>query len=224
MDDAREMGTLRSAAIAFDLLTPGREDSDMSDRLRQILEAAVEVVGQYGFYGASLSQIADRVGVSKPGLLHYVVSKQNLLTMVLRHYYDETGAPAAFIGESAGAVLSGESKDLSLPRFYRMVAASNEERPALVRMFSVLNAESLDPDHPAHAYFERREGLLVTTMTSLPWVLPAGIDLDAILLATHSAMDGVQVRWLRDPSRGLTSMWAACEEALFPSPLWDGFR
>lgn len=32
------------------------------------------------------------------------------------------------------------------------------------------------------------------------------------------------LRWLRSPGRDLNAMWVDCEDVLFPSPLWDGYR
>lgn len=208
----------------MEYLATDRLEEDLSPRMRQILDAAVTVVGQYGFYGASLSQIADLVGVSKPGLLHYISSKRNLLTLLLRYYYDEGGQAARYLREHAVKVLSGEDPTLLLPRFYQLMASSNEERPSLVRMFSVLNAESLDPEHPAHEYFRTRDRLLNDTITALPWEVPRGVSVESVVLAADSAMDGLQVRWLRDTSASLTSLWAQCEQVIFPSPQWDGFR
>ena len=37
-------------------------------------------------------------------------------------------------------------------------------------------------------------------------------------------MDGVQLRWLRTPGQDLNAMWAECEDALFPLPMWEGYR
>ena len=37
-------------------------------------------------------------------------------------------------------------------------------------------------------------------------------------------MDGVQLRWLRTPGQDLNSMWMECEDALFPLPMWEGYR
>ncbi|MFN3847190.1 MAG: TetR family transcriptional regulator, partial [Paracoccaceae bacterium] len=52
-----------------------------------ILEAALDVFSAYGFRGATLDQIADVAGLSKPNLLYYFPSKeaihQTLLTRLL---------------------------------------------------------------------------------------------------------------------------------------------
>jgi hypothetical protein len=38
------------------------------------------------------------------------------------------------------------------------------------------------------------------------------------------AMDGVQLRVLRQPPVDLYDEWLAFEKILFPSPVWDGYR
>lgn len=72
-----------------------------------ILEAALEVFSTYGFRGATLDQIADVAGLSKPNLLYYFPSKeamhQALLTRLLETWLDplremdEAGDPVAEI-------------------------------------------------------------------------------------------------------------------------------
>lgn len=72
-----------------------------------ILEAALDVFSTYGFRGATLDQIADVAGLSKPNLLYYFPSKeamhQALLTRLLDTWLDplremdEDGDPVAEI-------------------------------------------------------------------------------------------------------------------------------
>ncbi len=59
---------------------------------KAILEAALEVFSQQGFRGATLDQIADGAGLSKPNLLYYFPSKEAvhtaLLSQLLRTWLD----------------------------------------------------------------------------------------------------------------------------------------
>ena len=48
-----------------------------------ILEAALEVFSQHGFRGATLDQIADVAGLSKPNLLYYFASKEAIHVALL---------------------------------------------------------------------------------------------------------------------------------------------
>lgn len=43
-----------------------------------ILEAALEVFSQHGFRGATIDQIAEQAGMSKPNLLYYFASKEEM--------------------------------------------------------------------------------------------------------------------------------------------------
>lgn len=57
-----------------------------------ILEAALDVFSQHGFRGATLDQIADAAGLSKPNLLYYFPSKEAvheaLLSRLLQTWLD----------------------------------------------------------------------------------------------------------------------------------------
>ena len=54
-----------------------------AERRRQIVDAAFELFAAHGYRGASLQDVADRVGLSQTGLLHYFPSKRELLIAVL---------------------------------------------------------------------------------------------------------------------------------------------
>ena len=84
--------------------------------------------------------------------------------------------------------------------------------------------EALDSKHPAHDYFADRERRSVTNALNINWSVPDGANVEHVLQAGLSMMDGIQLRWLRSPGRDLNAMWVDCEDVLFPSPLWDGYR
>ena len=112
----------------------------------------------------------------------------------------------------------------SLARFLRRVVAINAHRPELVQMFSTLSAEALDPEHPAHDYFAQRERSSVRAALQVPWAAPPSVDARDVLESGLCLMDGLQLRWLRDPGQDLNAMWRRCERTLMPSPLWDNYR
>lgn len=67
------------------------------ERRREIMDAAVRLVGEKGYYGTSLKEIADAVGMSQPGLLHYIGTKEGLLSMLITDNYDVYGTPEDFM-------------------------------------------------------------------------------------------------------------------------------
>jgi AcrR family transcriptional regulator len=56
-----------------------------AERMRQMLEIAETVFAERGYAAASMDDIAERVGVSKPMLYEYFNSKEGLLLGCIRH-------------------------------------------------------------------------------------------------------------------------------------------
>ncbi|MQY06673.1 TetR/AcrR family transcriptional regulator [Actinomadura macrotermitis] len=58
---------------------PRRRRMSRAQREQQMLDVAEEVFGEHGYQGASMDEIAERCGVSKPMLYEYFGSKEGLL-------------------------------------------------------------------------------------------------------------------------------------------------
>jgi TetR/AcrR family transcriptional regulator len=86
-----------------------------------ILDAALEVFSVHGFRGATLDQIADGSGLSKPNLLYYFPSKeavhQALLTGLLDTWLDPLKAMNP-TGDPVAEVLAYVRRKLDLARDY----------------------------------------------------------------------------------------------------------
>src|SRR5689334_8924191 len=65
------------------------------ERRRLIIEAATALVAERGFWGLSMQDVADGCGLTVPGLLHHVGSKDGLLIAVLEHRDQEDGRSLA---------------------------------------------------------------------------------------------------------------------------------
>lgn len=147
-----------------------------------------------GYNNASLAEIADRVGLTQAGVLHYFRTKSLLLTSVLE-LRDETDI------EQLG---TERPQGLEFLRHLVDTARSNAERQGIVRLYVVLSAESVTDDHPAQTYFrDRYAGLRAFVADAVTEACGLG-EGDAVR-ARHAAnaiiavMDGLQVQWLLDP-------------------------
>ena len=179
-------------------MSTGRERGGYAkgrERRDAILVAANEVFATRGFRGASLATIAKRVGMSEPGLLHHFASKEELLLELLKlrdQHDDERIAQARAAHAHALEVL------LELCR-------QNAVRPGIVRLFTILAAESVDSDHPAHDWFlgryRDRRRTLVQRLTEEQHEGRIDADLDAEMVASQilAMFDGLQIQWLLDP-------------------------
>ncbi|SFL43157.1 TetR family transcriptional regulator C-terminal domain-containing protein [Shimia aestuarii] len=64
--------------------TPAKKPSRIQQRNRKrILDAALEVFSRHGYRGATLDQIADEAGLSKPNILYYFDGKEDIHVSLL---------------------------------------------------------------------------------------------------------------------------------------------
>jgi len=66
----------------------------------RILDAALEIFSSYGFRGATVDQIADRAGMTKPNLLYYFRRKDDIYLSVLRRTLEAWLQPLEALGDS----------------------------------------------------------------------------------------------------------------------------
>ncbi len=167
-----------------------------ADRRIQVIEAATRLIGERGFWGVSVHDIADACGITDAGLLHHFGTKDRLLIAVLERrdrVDDESLAERLGI---APADLYEAVRDLPLADVCAAVVARNAQQPEIVRLYSVLNAESLTPAHPAHDYFIAREARVIAFFGSPRSELHP--DRAVRGRQVIAMMDGIQLRWLRD--------------------------
>ncbi|MFT4234758.1 MAG: TetR/AcrR family transcriptional regulator [Microbacterium sp.] len=165
----------------------------------EILQKALDVVAREGFRGASVKQIADAVGLSQAGMLHYFASKEELFTEILRKR-DEVDQAVLSPEESVVADLGTMCEGLLA------IVRHNAAVPGLVHLFSQVAVDAADPDHPGHEYvLQRGQTLREAFSAAIAEAQAAGIarrDLDADTLArlVQAAADGLQLQWMVDPS------------------------
>lgn len=61
-------------------------------RRSQILETALRMFSERGYEGTPISAIAEEVGLSKPGIVHYFPHKDDILEALFRPAFEEVEA------------------------------------------------------------------------------------------------------------------------------------
>jgi AcrR family transcriptional regulator len=162
-------------------------------RREQLLQAALTAFGAHGYRGASLASIAGDVGISQPGLLHHFPSKEHLLVRVLEYHEDRN------IDRIEAAIANASLADALLD-----LARHHEASPEFIRLFVVLAAESVDPEHPAHDWFVDRYRRVRTSLRAQVAEeqrlgrMSSAIDPDTITQLLMSVLDGLELQHLLD--------------------------
>ncbi|MGW2613896.1 TetR/AcrR family transcriptional regulator [Streptomyces sp. NPDC001500] len=158
------------------------------ERRAEIVRAALAVIAERGYRGASMAAVAERVGLTQQGLLHHFPTKDALLVAVLRERDQWDAVPDTRWRVDLLASL----------------VEYNAMRPGIVQTFSALLGESVTEGHPAREYFTERytrvrAGMAAALRTEYGDRLPNGLTPERTAPLLVAVMDGLQYQWLLDP-------------------------
>ncbi|MDI9834549.1 TetR/AcrR family transcriptional regulator [Streptomyces sp. KAU_LT] len=159
------------------------------ERRAEIVRAALEVIAERGYRGASLAAVAERVGLTQQGLMHHFPTKDALLVAVLQERDRWDAVPDSRWRVDLLAAL----------------VEYNAMRPGIVQTFSALLGESVTDGHPARAYFSERYTRVRASMAEMLRAeygdrLPNGLTPERTAPLLVAVMDGLQYQWLLDPA------------------------
>jgi len=188
--------------------TPGRYPKGEAKR-REILAAALALVADRGYRNSSLQEIADAVGLSKAGVLHYFDSREELIAEVLRER--DAHDTATFAPENGDALVQ-------LSR----TVQHNGTVPGLVQLYSRIVVEAESPEHPAHNYIgERYETIIATFAESVrqrqaDGTLNASLDPVIVARMLTAISDGLQLQWMYRQDLDMSEIFDAALALLAP--------
>ncbi|MFD9281175.1 TetR/AcrR family transcriptional regulator [Streptomyces mirabilis] len=158
------------------------------ERRAEIVRAALEVIAERGYRRASMASVAERVGLTQQGLLHYFPTKDALLVAVLKERDQWDAVPDTQWRVDLLASL----------------VEYNAMRPGIIQTFSALLGESVTEGHPAREYFTERYARVRASMAAVLRAeygerLPNGLTPERTAPLLVAVMDGLQFQWLLDP-------------------------
>lgn len=156
----------------------------------RIVAAATELFAVQGYRGATMKAIAAAAGLTPKGLNHHFATKDELLMEVLSDRDRRGYEPAPERGPFE-VILE--------------ITRQNRSAPRLVELHTVLSAEAIASDHPAHdAYRERYEVVRNEVALAFGQLLDRdpeqGATADDLAVLLIAVMDGLQIQWLYDES------------------------
>lgn len=115
-----------------------------------LIEAAMELWSQARWQVTGIAAVAERVGVTDAGLIHHFGTKENFVREVL----------AELDRQSWEYWRSRDMSGLDFIRALPEMARRSGEQPGLWELQLSFQAQNLDPDDPAYAYYTQRHGFL----------------------------------------------------------------
>lgn len=161
-----------------------------------ILDEAIHIIGQRGYYGFSIKELADNCGLTVAGVLHHFGTKVELLVALLKDR-DERDAKA--ITGSMALAERTSAELVSIDQFRTILhdtVVHNSTQPEIVRLYSMLRTEAAYPEHPAFQYFRDRNALAYHAIFA---VLDGKVEEPrSATLQLLSLMGGLEDLWIRD--------------------------
>ena len=164
---------------------------------KAILVAAADVFAENGYRGTSLTEIANRVGMTQPGLLHHFSTKDQLLLAVVQEHEDST--------EHLAAMDDLTPENFRLANSLEKLAASNAGARQEQLLLTTLSAEAIPRDHPLHEYFVQRykryrRGLAaILSGAQENGQVRGDVNPQEMAREIIATLDGLHLQWLLDP-------------------------
>jgi AcrR family transcriptional regulator len=160
--------------------TTGVRKQETVERHREILAEGLELIAEVGYHGASLRELAKRLGISQPSLYHYFASKEELAEQIIEAY---AGDMIRGGGELLAQVHDAEGL-LALPKqmraFIFALWGPQSDHPKFSRF--VFSIARLDP-----RFAKRNRELFVDRVRAVaepalqPLVAATGIEMDRLV-------------------------------------------
>jgi AcrR family transcriptional regulator len=154
------------------------------ERHREILAAALDLISEYGYHGASLRDLAKRLGISQPSLYHYFASKEELVEQIIEAYSSEMMAivpplpsdPFGYPRMLRDYLFELYGPESSHPKFVRFVFSVSRINPR----FGRLNRE---------IFLERHRQAMMPLFA--PTAIAAGLDPEQFGLALIAMINAI---------------------------------
>ncbi|MDF2579884.1 MAG: transcriptional regulatory protein [Microbacterium sp.] len=163
----------------------------------EILDVALDVIDREGYASATVKELADAVGLSQNGLLHYFGSKDALFAEILRRRDEVTAVQ-----------IDAEHQDFADDLVQRILLAVDDEAtsPGFTQLSLRVTGEATEPGHVAHDFLhDRYENVRFVVRDAVTRLQAAGrlspeIDPAVAASLVFAAWDGLRLQWMYDKS------------------------
>ena len=189
---------------------PSMREKARAERRAQILDAAALIVSEKGYFGFGIQELAKRCGLTKAGLLHHFPSKEALVIAMLRDRDErDKAAVATTLGFSETEQAKPPTLSMVINTFLAIIER-NLQQPNLVRLFAVVRAEALNPEHPAHLHMAGRDAAILDLFRDM--LNPHTDHALSVARQIQATIHGLELQWLQE--KHAFNLLEECEEQL----------
>lgn len=170
---------------------PARDDAQL--RRAQVLDETIRIIGQRGYHGFTVQELAKRCGLSNAGLLYYFPSKDELLVAALQEL--ERRETEAIQPISEHALRNGATDPEAVLALFKAMVGLGVSDPEGVRLDIILRSEALDASHPAYNTFRTRDRDVLNLFAKV--LAPYSQEPRATARRIYAVMDGLGEQWMR---------------------------
>jgi AcrR family transcriptional regulator len=184
-------------------------------RRAQIIDQAIRIIGERGYYGFTIQELAQRCRLSNAGLLYHFSSKDQLFIAVVRELERREIQALAPLVAAAERPHARSDAVATFVDLLRTMLARATTQPELGRFHAVLQSESLEKTHPAHEPSRLREARVLALFAKL--VAPYVAEPHSTARQLLALMQGLGLQWLReDQAFDVVAEWDKAVKAVVP--------
>lgn len=162
-------------------------------RRAQVIDETVRIIGERGYHGFTVQELAKRCGLSNAGLLYYFASKDELLVAALEEL--ERSEREAVDSITHAALRAGPQDREAVLALLGAIVQLGVSNPENLRLDIVLRAEAMDSSHPAYEVFRKRDRDVLNLLTKV--LTGYAPEPRRTARRVYAVMDGLGEQWLR---------------------------
>jgi AcrR family transcriptional regulator len=190
--------------------------NDLEIRRTSLVDEAIRIIGQHGYNGFTIQQLARQCGLTNGGVLYHFPSKEHLLIAVVDEFTRREGEViSGLIAEDVRQQAIAAPSRGAVLHILRVIVTHSSANPDLARLLAMLQIEALEPGHPAHAQLRQARKRALERYTAL--LAPISDEPLSLARRVDALMSGLTLQWLcDDQSFDLLTEWDAAIESTLP--------
>lgn len=176
------------------------------------------MIGERGYRGFTIQELARQCGLTNGGLLYHFPSKEDVLTGVLDELERRmTAGILAYVNENVSTSVEGLGSREMVLHVLRGIVSQTVTDSEINRLLIMLQVEALDPQHPAHDRIMASNRSMYERITDL--FEPLGNEPVRVARQAIAMLNGLYLIWLEDESFDLMDEWDRAIAKILPASL-----